>query len=543
MILALGYPFLAYVGNTTPEAVEAHLDLGQRLPKPEMEDAVRDALTTAKILAAQRRPLTVNDKPGLEPLRGSLLRFGDLAAGHDLGAANLLRQRARGMLPQLEQGDPAKFSLQAAARDRYPTTLIAEGQDPELDIYGWRPDFFMPGHPGFEGFLEAVNKDDEPLRRLFPPESRVERTTTAAMVLSNSGTGGGLQPGTLSASILRNAEDRLLLAGHGFDAQVYVDEVARQVDEVRALAEGETVDVLTAVGLGGVQAYDGFRFSSPWGEVIQASEFHRRLPRIVRSFTGADLVLLSTYPLRVQIDHEFEPGTPPAPWPSDLQVAHDDLEKRIDRVRLTFMLGVERESEAALATLWRQVTDPMWGGRATFNTGGSVPSGATLAADDIPALTEWATRIKDRHHPSLDLAVRRASSSIALRYDPADSLVDAMIALENMFGTGQSEVGFRLSTALAWLFAEGAEERISEQDRFNKLYGLRSKILHGKDVPVADVERGRQEARTAAVRALRILYRDRPELLDEGDQRGKLVILGGIDDASDAETPEGQDGG
>jgi Apea-like HEPN len=134
-------------------------------------------------------------------------------------------------------------------------------------------------------------------------------------------------------------------------------------------------------------------------------------------------------------------------------------------------------------------------------------------------------KIDSHFHKGLALAVRRTLGSIAMRRDPADGLVDAVIALENMFGTGQSEVGFRLSAALAWLLASDAESRIAHQRSVGKLYTLRSKIVHGSDVDPTTLYSERDAASQLAVDALRKLFTDWPTLIAAGDQRGKLLIL------------------
>jgi hypothetical protein len=55
------------------------------------------------------------------------------------------------------------------------------------------------------------------------------------------------------------------------------------------------------------------------------------------------------------------------------------------------------------------------------------------------------------HHRRVDLAVRRLLSAVSYRTDPADKLIDAAVALENLFGTRQGEVTFRIAAATARL--------------------------------------------------------------------------------------------
>jgi hypothetical protein len=193
------------------------------------------------------------------------------------------------------------------------------------------------------------------------------------------------------------------------------------------------------------------------------------------------------------------------------------------------LLGLEQHQPLALMATWRLVADPTTITGFSWGPASPVPTPAQLASADAPCLSEWAERIDRHFHSSLALAVRRTLASIAARHDPADGLVDAVIALENLFGTGQSEVGFRLSAALAWLLEDDPERRLERQRDVTKLYNLRSKIVHGSEVDATELYPERVAASELAVNALRKLFRERPELIGAGDQRGKLVILRGTE--------------
>jgi hypothetical protein len=154
-----------------------------------------------------------------------------------------------------------------------------------------------------------------------------------------------------------------------------------------------------------------------------------------------------------------------------------------------------------------------------------MPSGEALRPTDEEELTRWATIIRDAHQPSLDLAVRRTLSSVASRAEPADALVDAVIALESLFGTGSSEVGFRVSAAVAWLLEHDKKSRLSRQKSVNALYGLRSNIVHGQHIPATELHERRLEACRVATDSIRQLLSEYPELVGAGNQRGKRLIL------------------
>lgn len=255
--------------------------------------------------------------------------------------------------------------------------------------------------------------------------------------------------------------------------------------------------------------------------LLAASEWHREHAPI-----QADLVLLTDFNLQVELDAMLDSEGYSGP-PRGFLEAHAELEDKIDRVRLTLLLGLERNPPVALMSTWRLILDPTTISGFSWGPASPMPTTARLSADDTPVLSEWGATIHAHFHSSLSLAVRRTLASIAARHDAADGLVDAVIALENMFGTGQSEVGFRLSVALAWLLEDDAESRIERQRVVMKLYNLRSKIVHGTEVDAAKIYPERVAASDLAVKALRKLFADSPDLIRAGDQRGKVLILRG----------------
>ncbi len=108
--------------------------------------------------------------------------------------------------------------------------------------------------------------------------------------------------------------------------------------------------------------------------------------------------------------------------------------------------------------------------------------------------------------------------------EPDDSLVDAVIALEALFGTGKTEVGFRLQLAVAFLLAADHEERKRIFVEVGELYEARSALVHGTVIPVPQLLDLRQRGVELAIRCLRVLFTTEHELISR-QARGKTVIL------------------
>lgn len=286
------------------------------------------------------------------------------------------------------------------------------------------------------------------------------------------------------------------------------------------MASGSDPDVPVAVGLGPIEVPADFTLDTPWGTLRAASEWEQQQGQTEKA-TG--LVLQLTARLKVVLDFDLQDAT--SRLPRGIGDLNRDIERRVDMVRLLLLLGLVRDQPIAVALTWRLVSEPLSMQAFSWSSTEPVPSAGSLKEEDKAQLEDWTQRLKEYHHPSLDLAIRRLLSAIGKRYDDEDGVVDAVIALESLFGTGQSEVGFRLSAALAWLLEAEPRARLARQKAISQLYGLRSKIVHGSPVSLSSLSNGRREACQTAVDALRALFADSPHLIALGNQRGKHAIL------------------
>jgi len=95
----------------------------------------------------------------------------------------------------------------------------------------------------------------------------------------------------------------------------------------------------------------------------------------------------------------------------------------------------------------------------------------------------------------------------------------------------------RISAALAWLLGDSAQTRAETRKKIVDLYRVRSRVVHGATAlrPQEAFEH-RTEALDIAIRALRALLRDRPELLADcqnSGERSLRLLLDGEDSRPD----------
>ena len=176
----------------------------------------------------------------------------------------------------------------------------------------------------------------------------------------------------------------------------------------------------------------------------------------------------------------------------------------------------------------RFITDPIQsGGNASWNPGQFGVASHELTENKATEIKEWYETIQSKHHPTLDIGMRRLLSATTSRSDPLDSFVDAVICWENMFGA-RTETIFRVTGSIAKLIgSDDPSGRLDFQSELKKLYSARSSLVHGgKEPSVKKVIEYRDRAIEIAADCFRALYCDRPDLLDlESEARGARLLL------------------
>lgn len=97
-----------------------------------------------------------------------------------------------------------------------------------------------------------------------------------------------------------------------------------------------------------------------------------------------------------------------------------------------------------------------------------------LAKDNVKI---WFNILRSKPLDSVKIPLHRLSYAIFRRKNAEDAILDAVIAWEGMF-SGASETAFKVTASLA-KYLSGPEERIEFLSRLQKLYRLRSALVHG----------------------------------------------------------------
>lgn len=537
LVETFGLRLLAFLCGTGEEEMEQRIEGAVTLPDPSEVVLINYLVPLAETVAQQRM-----EHPGIPAAFGleALGRF-DPTVGTTVG--NALREAAGGTVLAPVRGtrsddDPVKASLFRLARDAYPQ-LLARIEEP------WHMPHLLFFHHPARSELEAALAADEQLSQLYPDED--PGLGRRDVMFNSLGRGGSIQSVMFGETVISAAWDAVTMSTEAPMLDDLLEAIDSNIDVIRTAVEGGQPGVPALLVFTGVTTAESREVATPWGPLRPLREVERRAaPSMLegavsgtdqdgRSVTvsyAGELVLETTVPFGVTTRpwDDMERGFPDFPHVSGAEA----LRRRIEGVQLAVFLTVERPpgSWATARLAWQWLADPLSQGRAlgwadTRSSPGFMPY--ELSSEDCDAVASWAQWIDDGWTPRVDIAIRRTLSAAHARTDPADRLVDAVIAWENLFGTSEGEPRLRISAAMAWLLEAEEDERRSRQDQIKRLYDDRSKIVHGAQFDDQVIGERANDALSLARQSLQVLFRARPDLLElpDGAARSIRLILGG----------------
>ncbi|WP_329547703.1 HEPN domain-containing protein [Streptomyces sp. NBC_01356] len=497
-------------------------------------------LSPAQEEAAQVLLESINKTSSQDPLTRWLnLTF--IATEHipsyGMSRANVLRAHCGGELQQIDKpsGRLAEMLL-TFGRDAYPGYLIKE---PET-THGVSP---MPmraltaARKDFPEFCREV-LSDEKLKELFPGLAGTDIPDELSGILNVqsllSYPVGGMEPVqllSLADDLIKNSFQRCQL-DRDISTARFLSCLSSLLEDARSLAAGDTIDVPIIVGLGNVAFEEGMDLAELSYGLLRA-----RRPEDAEfdlNMNSAGVVLVCHAKSRVLSKRpasEFE-SFDYSQHSKEVEEWHREVRSLVDSVCLGLMLASPGERPGSAFPVSISTVHPF----STFSNhiysrrpeGSRLPP-ITLTEEFASQADDWINRVIKGHPQNLRVAMRRVISAAGTRSDPVDSLVDAVLAWENMFSSSP-ETKLRVCGSLAILLEDGDyEARNRLYGELGKIYNTRSAIVHGKSKEPSHsvVANHRDRAIVIALQAFRKLY-GRPQILNakDSDSRGQMVMLG-----------------
>ncbi|AUG79303.1 hypothetical protein CFP65_4562 [Kitasatospora sp. MMS16-BH015] len=393
------------------------------------------------------------------------------------------------------------------------------------------------GHPARER-LDDLLMQDAAVAKVFAGPG-VSGFGPAGYVRTNAGSGGELHLNGLVRAALDRAWD------HGLQPPVPTGFSAAAADELRsmlAILRKENKTATARVHLTGVLLPEECELELAEVRIRATTDSeYRQAPGGIRGKLsgtvgdGEPVVIDYSGDIALEIPYPYVFNTKPPKNDTDFSWLEQNnpgetIQQVLTRVRFALLLAVKREqARVQVVPAWQILRDPLaeaqsmtwWDNRST----GLTP--IRLTREEADAWAHWYGRLKTPGIEKIDLGIRRVLRALSERRDPADVLVDAVIAWENLFGTKDGEPTFRITMCLATLLESDVAERGALRTELAKIYDLRSKIVHGSaDLKVADVPVCHR-ALDVAVDAIKALVDQRPDILrlTDGGLRSVRLLL------------------
>jgi hypothetical protein len=327
----------------------------------------------------------------------------------------------------------------------------------------------------------------------------------------------------LPAGLLASSLFELAMLGLPRSHQSLVEALLKNVERLRQIARGEAIDCPWVASIAGLRLPPNTRFKTPFGEFRSPDPLLTQLPGCAD--TGAFLADHLTFRAA------FVPASEKAGFKGlDLQ-SHTMVLDRVRKARLALFLTRD-SSQSLIRPVMTGLTvgAPHLGWMAGLRESGAntVPYRIEMILDaEIAEVQEWSERVANNNVDGVRVATQRALSAASERDRAEDTLIDAVMAWENLVGT-DSETSFRTCAALAWLLERDTTQRQARFRNLRRTYDVRSKLVHGEDVDHNDIVGNGDAAVNAAHTALRVLISEEPWLLalKSSGQRADAILLG-----------------
>jgi hypothetical protein len=434
---------------------------------------------------------------------------------------NLWREESGGQRYVVDTADPVISTASKIALEVYPLCLIRLPSSSPIFMHNYMRLHSMPHRLSDYGILQAQVLDDPSLRKLFTTIGKDEMDTVCQYQAS-TGRGGSFQLAVFPSMIIGGAHELMRLKGT-ICPDAMIGAVQETVRILRDIGEGRPLEVPVFTGFHNVGCDDFTEMDVEYGKVRPYSqELLELVPNDARPSTlGGEkkflgFVLESKYPYEASLGPGYTWNDHPAQW----ERARRGLEVANENMSFALALSTPRIPPVGATPAWTLIFDPLCQGpNITWRRSVYPPTPHYLLKDsEQESIKCWAKIICEGDDERIRIAIRRILSSINDRRDPIDGFVDAVIAWENLFG-GNAELSYRISVSIARLLGATQDERQALQKTVAKLYGVRSRVVHGSiEMEPDEAIAKRNECLNIALEVTRRLYQDHPAVVVKSNE-------------------------
>ena len=409
----------------------------------------------------------------------------------------------------------------ASAARQLASDLLAQATSEQLDqlaLAGPANEFAVAWDqiPSYRSMAFALTHDPE-LRPLLKQDGLESPTLYTFFI------GTEMWVMQLPAGLLASSLFELAVLGLPRSEQSLVDALLRNIERLRQITRGEAIECPWVASLGGLRLPPETRFKTPFGEFRSPEPLLMQLPGWAES--GAFLAD------HLMFKAVLVPATAKAGFTGLDMQSHSMVLDSVRKARLAlFLIRDSTQSLIRPVLTGLTVGAPHLGWMAELRESGvnAVPYRVeTLRDTEISEVRAWSQGVASNYVDGVRVATQRTLSAASERDRAEDTLIDAVMAWENLVGT-ESETSFRTCAALAWLLEREPTQRQAPFRDLRRTYVVRSKLVHGEEVDHNDVVENGDAAVNAAHSALRVLFSEEPWLLalKSSGQRADAILLG-----------------
>ena len=375
-------------------------------------------------------------------------------------------------------------------------------------------------------FSEAV-KNDPTLVKLF---HTTDENNTWGSVDNSLGTGGAVQLNFLSTYILTSAA--ILITLRTASPEAYFKAACDYVQAIRAAVNGEKATVPAFAFYAGTGLPEGKNIPLDTGELKPISKEAQRFipPNSGISDTPmgkTGMMFETTVEFKICVlpkDSEFTPNKPS----NLLDISNTGVfDKQIQRVELGISLAASDTAPSKARHAADIIINPLTISSMQTKFHPGKYSNSTMADDDKMAqIKEWVNKVENADTQKISLAIRRFLTATNQRRDVEDSLIDAVVGLENLFGS-DSNIAFAVANSVARLLTCNTAERESIFSEVKLIYNARSKVVHGtKTLEYEELKKHSDYAIDCLANCIKTLLQHRPSLINiSSSERIKDIAL------------------
>lgn len=432
------------------------------------------------------------------------------------------RERFTGLAHECpDTDDELVRALFELARDLYPG-LLARWPGLYVEVHREALATAAESAPAFSNAVSLLAYE----LRFIPSDDRpTDDAGRRANVETLDGVGEQLDAWRLPLRVLETSTKRVIARGGTLTPGELYEQVAHDIDELRDLAAGRRRNIPVVVVIRGVGLAEDQRADLNTYGILRPPHA-REKATVPNDMTAGRSTVMLQRTRQVGLVVVQPPGSGmkfnPEHWNE-----HPDVQAA-ELAAFACVVAPEREVPCSATVLYPITLYPL-GLRNGFPSAlqrGTGWRSNVLTDEEIVAIERFASRLRQHHHESVAISVRRLLSSLA-RDDAEDGLIDAVMVWENLVGA-ENETTFRVTAALALLLETDPARRAVALRTFRAVYNCRSKVVHGAQLPAnTSLAKMRRIATETAVAALRRLYSDFPELLSD-QRRGTRLLLGDL---------------